>query len=268
MHEYSLSSTNAITQNSSGGRLLKWRVDGRYIKTSTFIQESLQPKFMYESYAEVIAYKIAKRLGYDCVKYELCKVTIDNKFNTTACVSEEFKPNGFEELSIAKVLRMNKNNNISINQPDTYTKLINKFRNIPRFKDYIDRLIIFDSIILNDDRHFGNFGFLVNSERKIMCQPIFDNGNSLFCHKYIDDIEYTPGLEDYLQSKPFNRFFNTQLELVDKNNIPSKEKLEDLKRYIPDMVKNIGRYGLPKNRVKFIVKLLECRIDYLLYLIE
>ena len=44
-------------------------------------------------------------------------------------------------------------------------------------------MLVFDAVILNEDRHFGNFGLLVDSHtNKIIAPaPIFDNGLSLLC---------------------------------------------------------------------------------------
>ena len=41
-------------------------------------------------------------------------------------------------------------------------------------------MLVFDAVILNEDRHFGNFGLLVDSHtNKIIAPaPIFDNGLS------------------------------------------------------------------------------------------
>lgn len=45
-------------------------------------------------------------------------------------------------------------------------------------------MLVFDAVILNEDRHFGNFGLLVDSHtNKIIAPaPIFDNGYSLLCY--------------------------------------------------------------------------------------
>jgi len=48
----------------------------------------------------------------------------------------------------------------------------------PRFAD----IFLFDAIILNTDRHLGNFGYLVDNDTNeiIRAAPIFDNGYGLF----------------------------------------------------------------------------------------
>lgn len=59
-------------------------------------------------------------------------------------------------------------------------------------EDYYQELIdmlVFDAVILNEDRHFGNFGLLVDSHtNKIIAPaPIFDNGLSLLCYAMDSD---------------------------------------------------------------------------------
>ena len=48
-------------------------------------------------------------------------------------------------------------------------------------EEQFEDLMLFDALILNIDRHLGNFGLLVssNTQEKIKNAPIFDNGKSL-----------------------------------------------------------------------------------------
>ncbi len=52
----------------------------------------------------------------------------------------------------------------------------------PTFYDAFVDMLIFDSLICNQDRHYGNFGLLVENETNtpIAFAPVFDNGLSLF----------------------------------------------------------------------------------------
>lgn len=49
-------------------------------------------------------------------------------------------------------------------------------------KEKIEDLMLFDSLIFNEDRHLGNYGMIVdnNTGEALRPAPIFDNGNSLF----------------------------------------------------------------------------------------
>ena len=52
----------------------------------------------------------------------------------------------------------------------------------PKFVKALDDMIVLDALLFNTDRHFGNFGFMVdNDTNKIVAPaPLFDHGNSLF----------------------------------------------------------------------------------------
>lgn len=56
-----------------------------------------------------------------------------------------------------------------------------------------------DAVICNTDRHFGNFGFLIeNSTNRIIAPaPLFDHGNSLFNFAGADDLESDGALTAY-----------------------------------------------------------------------
>ncbi len=51
--------------------------------------------------------------------------------------------------------------------------------NIPDFVDSINKMIVLDFIIANEDRHFNNFGAIRDAEtlKFISFSPIFDSGS-------------------------------------------------------------------------------------------
>ena len=58
------------------------------------------------------------------------------------------------------------------------------------FAEQIRSMLVFDALIYNEDRHFGNFGVLRDNHTGsiIAPAPIFDNGLSLFCYAGKEDI--------------------------------------------------------------------------------
>ena len=50
------------------------------------------------------------------------------------------------------------------------------------FVQSLNEMLVFDALICNTDRHFGNFGVIVDSHtnRIIKPAPLFDHGNALF----------------------------------------------------------------------------------------
>ena len=63
----------------------------------------------------------------------------------------------------------------------------------------LNEMLVFDAVICNTDRHFGNFGFLVDSHsNKIVAPaPLFDHGNSLFSLAPVDAFESIAAMRKY-----------------------------------------------------------------------
>jgi len=75
----------------------------------------------------------------------------------------------------------------------------------------LDLTILLDYIVLNEDRHFGNFGILrdTNSGEYLRPAPIFDTGASLFF-----DSTHLNKLR--LEAKPFSKDFEKQVKYVER----------------------------------------------------
>jgi len=60
-------------------------------------------------------------------------------------------------------------------------------------------MLIFDAVVCNTDRHFGNFGFLVDNETNeiVAPAPLFDHGNALFNFAGRDALASEEGLNAY-----------------------------------------------------------------------
>lgn len=84
-------------------------------------------------------------------------------------------------------------------------------------KSYVlDLQIILDYVMLNHERHFGNFGLIrdVNTGEFVGPAPIFDNGSSLLHTKY--QYEEIKQLDvEKVTAKPFTKNFDEMLRFVD-----------------------------------------------------
>lgn len=84
---------------------------------------------------------------------------------------------------------------------------------IPHVKAQLDATLALDFLTLNDDRHYGNFGFLRNSETLefISMAPIFDNGNTL----WYNELTINPHKPFHTYpSLPFKSKHNKQIKYV------------------------------------------------------
>lgn len=66
-------------------------------------------------------------------------------------------------------------------------------------------MIVFDAVVCNTDRHFGNLGFLLDNKSSMIAAPapLFDHGLSLFPFAMEDDYANIDSLNQY--GKPFCR---------------------------------------------------------------
>lgn len=259
---YRLSSDDII--NSSEDRFMLWKIDDTYIRTSDINKNSLNPKYMFESFGEVITSKLGKKLGLDIVDCDLCEIIIDNKITTIGYEYKDFRPKRYSLYSIEDLMNINILAHIKYGEKSGYNALIDNIYQAfgINIKDYLDTMILFDSLVLNTDRTFKNFGLLIGKDVKTL--PIFNNQKSLFCDKDLNGIEYeyTKELASFLAVRPFCVYVNDQLSLVDRTRI-DKAKLLGLKSYVDILLNEMADKGLEERRAIFIKDLLMDRIDYI-----
>lgn len=72
----------------------------------------------------------------------------------------------------------------------------------PKYVKALNEMIVFDALICNTDRHFGNFGVLINSKTNkiISPAPLFDHGNSLYIYAGIEDWQSEKALDEYART--------------------------------------------------------------------
>ena len=121
-------------------------------------------------------------------------------------------------------------------------------------------MLVFDAIIYNEDRHFGNFGVLRDnhSGKIISAAPIFDNGLSLFNYAMQDDIE---NLQKYALSRanPYGIPYETICR-----EVMGKKQREQLKRLIGFKFTRHNSINLPEKRLKPIEAHIQWRVRELL----
>jgi len=230
---------------TTNGMLAKcWkRVDGKILLyksgTEGFANSGNEP------YSEFYACQIAKAMGLDAVSYNL------SKYNGKLCSTCELFTN--KDISFVPVSRVVTSGGIKA--------VLEYYESLG--ENYFDKLIdmfVFDALICNTDRHFGNFGFLVdNHKNKIIDNaPIFDNGLSLWCYameEELDDIDSYVKTRTPATYSDFIEFAKTYM------TDSQKEKLKLLKNF---KFKKHSRYNWSNKRIKTIENILKQRVDLLL----
>lgn len=240
---------------SIGNLKKRWRIiDGKRV----LIKGGSNP-FRQEPINEVIAYKVAKVMDLPCIPYN---VYYQDEVPYSEC--EDFI-NKEEDLvpaySISKIIK--KSNNDS-----SYTHLLKctKKLGIDNYEDYLNKLITFDFIIANVDRHLNNFGIVVdaNTLRPIGPSPIFDSGSSFGFDSITADIKPFKNIE----TKPFKTNPIEQLSLVTSFSWLKIEQLEYIKEHIEEWFLEYESKYLDKDRIKAISESVKGRIDYLIKLMN
>jgi len=128
---------------------------------------------------------------------------------------------------------------------------------------YFASTLIFDSLILNEDRHLGNFGVLRdNHSGKIIGNaPIFDNGISLFNYSSIQELRKLD-IHRLAYANYFKQPFNAQAK--EFGGSTQKEQLSRLSGF---KFKRHSRYNWDPERMGIIQDYVNKRADELIEII-
>ncbi len=186
--------------NTSDGNLQKrWKIiDGKRC-----LLKSGSTPFKQQPFNEVIASFIMNKLDIEHIPYTI--TWIDNK---PYSVCEDFITKDTELISAWRVLQLRQ----KANHESSYLHYVNICKELGiDIVPALDRMIVLDYIIANEDRHFNNFGLLrdANTLEWIGAAPIFDSGTSLWYDTS------ARGISTYdIPCKPFKKKHGEQLRMV------------------------------------------------------
>ena len=182
-----------------------------------------------EPYNEVIASKIMERLDIPHVKYSLI---MEEEYPYSIC--EDFITPQTELISAWYVMQTEKKpNHISVYQH--YVNCCEKL-GIPKIKESLDKMMVVDYLIANEDRHQNNFGVIRNAESLnfIGAAPLFDSGTSLWFDKPTPMI----GRTAKLQCKPFKNTHEEQIKIVSSFEWLDISKLNGIEEEFRELVRD------------------------------
>lgn len=137
-----------------------------------------------EPFSEYYASQIVERFTDNCVKYDL------RSHNERVCsVCDIFTSEDYGFLPYAAVDTGN----------STVQSVIRKMQQLGLEED-AKRMFVIDAVIMNEDRHKNNFGFIVNNDTQMIegMAPLFDHNVSLLPYAMQDDFD---DIEKYLVEK-------------------------------------------------------------------
>ena len=124
-------------------------------------------------------------------------------------------------------------------------------------------MVVLDAIICNNDRHFGNFGFLIdNATNKIVAPAlVFDHGNALFNFAGKSDLINDEALTAYADSLMPCVYDNF---IAEAKAVMTPELQEEVRSLVNFKFKKNARYNLDNERLKLIEKQVQKRAIALL----
>ncbi len=158
---------------------------------------------------EVIAGKLAAAMCIEHVEYQRTSICNDS---TKYSVCKSFG-NRNEDFVPAENIRI---------QLDTYDKVtVYRYLCDLGFKEDMNKMMVFDVLLHNIDRHCGNFGIMVDSDTMEVKRfaPLFDSGS---CLNYIGSETGTGIMKPFeLSPKEMLQMIDTKIQLPDKKDVSS-----------------------------------------------
>ena len=201
-----------------------------------------------EPYSEYYAAQIARAMGINAISYNL-----SNWKGELCSYCELFTSKDYSFVPVGRIVKTG-----GMKAVREYYKSLGD-----EFVKALDDMIVLDALICNTDRHYGNFGFLVdNKTNKISAPaPLFDHGNSLFNFAARDDMDSYEHFENYagtLLPCVYDDF------IVEAKTVLTKEHRDKLRGLLNFKFKKHPRYNLPNERLKLIEKQIRDRAKLLL----
>lgn len=189
-----------------------------------------------EPYSEFYAYQIGKILGINVIPYNL------SKWKDILCSTcELFTSKDVSFVPVGRIVRSG-----GMQAVKAYYKELG-----PEFEKALNDMLIFDALIFNTDRHYGNFGFLIDSHTNsiIAPAPLFDHGNSLFNFAGVDALK---------SKESFLKYAKAQMPCVYDDYVAEAKKVlthdwrNAIRKLLDFKLPKHSRYNLSKERLSFI----------------
>ena len=201
-----------------------------------------------EPYCEFYASQVAETMGINAVHYDL-----ERWCHILASKCELFTDIDTSFIPIGRIVTTG-----GIDACIDYYKSLGD-----NFYQELASMLCFDAIILNEDRHYGNFGVLRDNHtgRIKAPAPVFDNGLSLLCYAMKDDFD--KNLERYVdkRSNPYG-YGNDYFALAKRVMGPLQRK--QIRRLINFHFTESDISNLPTWRLHALEEVIQKRVRKLL----
>ena len=201
-----------------------------------------------EPYSEYYAAQVAQAMGIDAIGYGL------SKWKGVLCSTcELFTSKDYAYMPIGHIVTEGGFAAVF----DYYQQLGEAF--VQAFRD----MLVFDAVVCNTDRHFGNFGLMIDNATNTIARPapLFDHGNSLFNFagkEYLQNAELLQQYVDTLAPCTYGDFIETAGKYMNGKNH------DQLRRLLTLHFKRHSRYNLPSDSLRLIEEQVQKRARIML----
>lgn len=200
-----------------------------------------------EPYSEFYASQVAQAMGLDAVTYEL-----ENWKGILASRCKLFTDIDTSYIPIGRIVR-----------EGGLKACLEYYRQLgSEAYEQIKSMLVFDAVIYNEDRHFGNFGVLRdNHTGKVTgAAPVFDNGMSLFNFAMPEDFQ---DLDSYAKTR--GTAYGVSFESVCQE-VMGPVQARQLRKLIGFTFRRHPKLNWPEYRIEAIERHLQKRVRQLLEL--
>ena len=198
-----------------------------------------------EPYSEFYASQVAQAMGLDAVAYEL-----ENWKGILASRCKLFTDIDTSYIPIGRIVR-----------EGGLKACLEYYRQLgPEAYEQVRSMLVFDAVIYNEDRHFGNFGVLRdNHTGKVTgAAPVFDNGMSLFNFAMPEDFK---DLDSYAKTR--GTAYGISFESVCQE-VMGPIQAHQLRKLIGFTFRRHPKLNWPEYRLRAIEKHLQKRVRQIL----
>ena len=227
----------------------RWRI----VRGKRCLLKSGTEPYGQEPYNEVAASMVMESLGIPHVTY-----TLGCENGRTCCICEDFVDRDSDLVTAGRICGSRTKDNSS----SPYRHLVDACSDLGAdIVPFLDRMIVLDFILANDDRHLNNFGLLRDAESLEWTgpAPIYDTGSSLGCRLPAERIRPEAGNP----TKPFRRDHFRQMELVTDLGWVDVDALARVPGIVREVLSGNG-IASANGRLEGIVGLVEDRVSHVL----
>lgn len=230
----------------------------RKTDSNTCLYKAGSEPYFQQTLNEEIAFRLAKRLGIEHVPYFFAKES--GQFFS---VCENFTSPDIELVPAWRIIQTRKKRN----NTSAFQHLLDccESLSIPNVRESLDKMLVLDYLILNEDRHYNNFGFLRNPDtlKWLGPAPIYDSGTSLGYDKTAEEIRYGANLT----CKPFRKRHEEQILLVENWDWFDMDSLKGFDEEMSEVFEKSDGF-ISHERTEAIIYSVQTRIERLKFLSE